>query len=1656
MPSFKREFIGTLRSFDEPSPVYEPNSPTLPVNPSLTSGGPNTTNALRQFNHYQSLESIRQARFPSAESEVDLINQNHSIQHGTTGIHSQSARQTQIHGSPMNQLADIALATSPTFEPQSHVHNAGRSSPRYAHSSLNLGQHTKRATRHAHPSDLNERPAKRARSEAVTSPQYFQSLSRPSSSHVPSDWSYNVEQMAEAARIAPTSSSTYNVKVQGAYYPGARRYSEAEDEASEALLALFRSSAPAPAPTWNNGIRPPIPSSTNALTSSDHSKSISSSININSYQIPLSGAINTGASYRETTHIQEEVTQYSHNVNGLGVDPPPEQHHEEPISSNFQTHTPPEELDFPTNHANAKVEANEKKEQPKAYKGWPKGKLRGSRAKTATSKKSNKGSSKAQRDRSAATVEVTSHLHSPQSLLADGVDGRPSVGGSSRKQSRSVRSISRNSPRADLPLYRRSSFSDFVSEHSPKTDYCHLRRACSVPPDVRLIIRPLGHSSATSQGKKLKQSKIVEPAIECAGCSLSQDAIVGDVEQWIQCDGCKGWFHWACAGFKTKRDVESVDKFICRPCRPKHGPTTYVRKSSRAHNEVDYAGLNEGVLRTSDDNMEHHYISRIKDGTLPFLKQEMFARIRPEMATAEYFERCGLWTEPCVIPAEWNPRPGPPGAERTEPLVDTEHVDVDFGFETEFVPDDGQDKLDMVIPHGLNIRAVEELVSPERKLEVINVKDQEGEDASKKWNMRKWREYYEQKGEKQIYNVISLEVADSKLGRLIRRPRIVRELDLQDAVWPEEDKNRKSVGFYCLMSVKDCYTDFHIDFGGSGVYYHIVKGKKTFFFIPPKKQNLKAYEQWCLSPAMNHTWLPEQTKECYRVDLSEGDTMLIPSGWIHSVWTPENSLVIGGNFLTRMHYSMQLRVVEVEKTTKVPQKFKYPFFQKVMWYALLDYLKQDPLPDEVRELFYEGKQFVREKPIYLEPNKFGHNSHPGRANYHSKYYSRGEVDGWPDLVSFLLRTVMLSMGRIEGVAPTVCERVAKSIPKGHGQPLDLIRTFAIWVAWKRGNEDLPQWAHPNGILPEAGEPAGEKKMSAAALKRLEKQAALERTVPDRQSVRQRQALEEKSKSVVAENESPAPMDKPTSTPKTSVLGPKRIACDACRRRRIRCKHKDELDTSPSSRPGTSTMVAVWINNQNTPSQPVTSATNSQAATPAPRVYKTPQTILPPFTKDQFGSGDGKRGRNKACLECRRSKRRCIHDEYGNIDPIRAQESPIPRGSANKKRASTGGAEQGSAKKLRSEPTHTDIMTAPQAQVAHAITLEEEIIEEDVPSEKPYMFQPLMTLSSTNVQIQDTPDIEMSMDPIDPSLEMADQMLDGLDGAGGSPDRGVEPSISNADDIEVSTTNLATAMPMDPALENSAVDPALNSSFVEPTLNNAMVDPALNNSMVDPAPDNFALDPALEDFTVAPTLENSKVDPSLKNSTADLAREGSPVDLVRNLDSETPLTNGVHVHGEDKQFQASTPCPTTPVARKQDVDVPDPSSPLSEAPSFPELLPTQSVDHAVIPSLEVPRSARQSTRGSKPVDRFTNGTLDHKLNRTLTQSKAKSSSPVTARKTTQGTAGKMSVVNTGSKRDSKSVDRKEQAGSPSRTEEEEASMKLAMQLQAEEFGLRRIK
>ncbi|KAF7578322.1 hypothetical protein PtrM4_025620 [Pyrenophora tritici-repentis] len=562
----------------------------------------------------------------------------------------------------------------------------------------------------------------------------------------------------------------------------------------------------------------------------------------------------------------------------------------------------------------------------------------------------------------------------------------------------------------------------------------------------------------------------------------------------------------------------------------------------------------------------------------------MFARVPAELITGDFLEKMNGFKEPIVIPGDMNPRLGTLAEDQVmDDFVednDQQSEGSKLQFEYETVADDGQDSLDMVIPQGLTVRRVAELYGPNETVPVIDVKAQEGE--GKKWTMNKWADYYEQQGEKPVRNVISLEVSRSRLGKLIRRPKAVREMDLQDSVWREDDKFAPPpVQFYCLMSVADCFTDFHIDFGGSSVYYHIVKGKKVFFFIPPTKQNLKKYEDWCLSPNQGHDWLGKQVKECYRVDLYPGDTMLIPSGWIHAVWTPEDSLVIGGNFLTRIHYGMQIKILEIEKNTKVALQFRYPYFQKIMWLTVIKYLEEDPVPGPVQELLQSGEQFKRSIPIYCEPDRFGHNSHLGTQNYNRRYYSKHELEGLTDLVNYIWRTVLIVEGKID-VPQKTRTAVNKSIPKGHGEPLVLARQFAMWIAWKRGNETILTWAFSDASLPEVTETT-EKKLSAAQVKRLERESIHEalRGTAERSSARIKASdvVPEPSPPVEVENFNNFDMVPVTSgpltgflrpsannphitTPKTSQLGPKRVACDACRKRRIRCKHKDELiDTS---------------------------------------------------------------------------------------------------------------------------------------------------------------------------------------------------------------------------------------------------------------------------------------------------------------------------------------------------------------------------------------------------------------------------------------------------------------------------------------------------------------
>uniref|UniRef100_A0A8C6WMG1 [histone H3]-dimethyl-L-lysine(36) demethylase n=1 Tax=Neogobius melanostomus TaxID=47308 RepID=A0A8C6WMG1_9GOBI len=247
------------------------------------------------------------------------------------------------------------------------------------------------------------------------------------------------------------------------------------------------------------------------------------------------------------------------------------------------------------------------------------------------------------------------------------------------------------------------------------------------------------------------------------------------------------------------------------------------------------------------------------------------------------------------------------------------------------------------------VSEIKGLVGSRRSVDVMDVSTQKGSEMS----MAQFVRYYETPEEERdkLFNVISLEFSHTKLEHLIKRPTVIDQVDWVDNMWPPDLKQRQTDGTnvisemkypkvqrYCLMSVKGCYTDFHIDFGGTSVWYHVFKGKKVFWLVPPTSYNLSLYEDWVLSGKQSDIFLGDRADGCQRVELKQGYTFFIPSGWIHAVYTPEDTLVFGGNILHSFNIPMQITIHEIESRTKVNSKFRFPFYYEMCWYVLERYM----------------------------------------------------------------------------------------------------------------------------------------------------------------------------------------------------------------------------------------------------------------------------------------------------------------------------------------------------------------------------------------------------------------------------------------------------------------------------------------------------------------------------------------------------------------------------------------------------------------------------------------------------------------------------------------------------------------------------------------------
>ncbi|XP_055882880.1 lysine-specific demethylase 7A-like isoform X1 [Biomphalaria glabrata] len=380
----------------------------------------------------------------------------------------------------------------------------------------------------------------------------------------------------------------------------------------------------------------------------------------------------------------------------------------------------------------------------------------------------------------------------------------------------------------------------------------------------------------------------------------------------IECDVCKDWFHGGCVGVQEHQAAD-IEIYHCPSCALKHGPL--VLKHRRNWHRHDYSE-DGSKLKTAVQTGTVVFIKELKNRSFPSAEEIPIKRLHGNQITPEYFDKEGF--------------------------------DVPILCEK-------KDGLGITLPSpSISIQEIEQLVGSMREIDVINVSRQD----DIKMLMREWTEYYNSPNRDKILNVISLEFSGTKLSEFVEPPNIIRQVSWARNVWPEqlpEDCTlvRPEVQKYCLMGVKDSFTDFHIDFGGTSVWYHVLRGEKVFYLIRPTQSNLMLYERWLSSSNQSEMFFGDQVDNCYRMIVKQGHTLFIPTGWIHAVFTPIDTLVFGGNFLHNYNIPLQLQCYEIEKNVKTPEKYLFPSYETMNWYAakslvdiLKDYTEEGKRPPE--------------------------------------------------------------------------------------------------------------------------------------------------------------------------------------------------------------------------------------------------------------------------------------------------------------------------------------------------------------------------------------------------------------------------------------------------------------------------------------------------------------------------------------------------------------------------------------------------------------------------------------------------------------------------------------------------------------------------------------
>ncbi|EGT32697.1 hypothetical protein CAEBREN_00215 [Caenorhabditis brenneri] len=170
--------------------------------------------------------------------------------------------------------------------------------------------------------------------------------------------------------------------------------------------------------------------------------------------------------------------------------------------------------------------------------------------------------------------------------------------------------------------------------------------------------------------------------------------------------------------------------------------------------------------------------------------------------------------------------------------------------------------------------------------------------------------------------------------------------------------------------VRKSSTDHHLQLAIVAVRSDRGSGRKIFYVAPPTPENLelnKKIEQH----EFEDEWIGDMLFDQWvRIEIREWQTAMIPSGYLHFVYTPEDSIVIGGNFLMEKYVERQFEMSKLEDYCAANKFCGFDNLFRGFWSAMWSYAEPclileltDSQPPNLVDM---AKIFLEELALKLE------------------------------------------------------------------------------------------------------------------------------------------------------------------------------------------------------------------------------------------------------------------------------------------------------------------------------------------------------------------------------------------------------------------------------------------------------------------------------------------------------------------------------------------------------------------------------------------------------------------------------------------------------------------------------------------------------------------